>query len=418
MSVEAEMSVIGCMILDLGCAKQAVDGLTSEMFYNAKTKRIFTAAQELYWENRPVDVVTLVDKLPDDKVDIVRLAEFVPSTANFPQYMRIVREDWRQRTILQAAEDVYTGALNRTAEESVELLRQIVEKQEAVAKAEQEEGKSFLDAAEELLKWLKDTSQSDTVKSGFYQLDSMTGGFLRKSVTALCARSGGGKTDYAVNLALGMMRKGYRILYFSMEMPAVQLMQRVASKLLRVDGARIRDRNLTAEELKMLESVLMMVEESGKLYFIEEPRVSLRTVRHYIDLHKPDAVVIDHIGLMERPAMRDQYKALGLVSNGLKQLALEKNIAVLELSQMNRQIESRSVKIPTLADIRESGDIEQDADYILFVQPEDLTEKVLSGNAWADVTLYLLKNRHGRPGKLEYHWQPQYHTFLEVDKTR
>ena len=166
----------------------------------------------------------------------------------------------------------------------------------------------------------------------------------------------------------------------------------------------------------MLESILMMVEESGKLYFIEEPRVSLRTVRHYIDLHKPDAVVIDHIGLMERPAMRDQYKALGLVSNGLKQLALEKNIAVLELSQMNRQIESRSVKIPTLADIRESGDIEQDADYILCVQPEDLTQKVLSGNAWADVTLYLLKNRHGRPGKLEYHWQPQYHTFLEVDK--
>ena len=416
MSVEAEMSVIGCMILDGECAKQAVDGLATEMFCNTKTKRIFSAAQELYWENKPVDVVTLVDKLPDDKVDIVRLAEFVPSTANFPQYMRIVWEDWRQRMILQAAEDVYTGALNRTAEESVELLRQIVKKQEAVAKAEQEEGKSFLDAAEELLKWLQDTFLSDSVKSGYYQLDSMTGGFLRKSVTALCARSGGGKTDYAVNLALGMMRKGYRILYFSMEMPAVQLMQRVASKLLHVDGARIRDRNLTAEELKMLESVLMMVEESGKLYFIEEPRVSLRAVRHYIDLHKPDAVVIDHIGLMERPAMRDQYKALGLVSNGLKQLALEKNIAVLELSQMNRQIESRSVKIPTLADIRESGDIEQDADYILFVQPEDLTQKVLSGNAWADVTLYLLKNRHGRPGKLEYHWQPQYHTFLEVDK--
>ena len=135
MSVEAEMSVVGCMILDLECAKQAVDGLTSEMFYNVKTKRIFSTAQELYWENRPVDVVTLADKLPDDKAEIVRLAEFVPSTANFPQYVRIVREDWRQRTILQAAEDVYTGALNRTAEESVELLRQIVEKQEAVAKA-------------------------------------------------------------------------------------------------------------------------------------------------------------------------------------------------------------------------------------------------------------------------------------------
>lgn len=417
MSVEAEMSVIGCMILDPECAKQAVDGLSADMFSHAKTKRIFLAAQELYWENKPVDIVTLIDKLPDDKVDIVRLAEFMPSMANFPQYMRIVREDWRQRTILQATEDVYTGALNRTAEESVELLRQIVKKQETVARAEQEEGKSFLDAAEELLHWLKDASQPNTVKSGYYQLDSLTGGFLRKSVTALCARSGGGKTDYAVNLALGMVRKGYRILYFSMEMPAVQLMQRVASRLLHVDGARIRDRNLTEEELGMLESVLMMVEESGKLHFIEEPKVSLHTVRHYIDLHKPDAVIIDHIGLMERPAMRDQYKALGLVSNGLKQLALEKNIAVLELSQMNRQIETRAVKIPTLADIRESGDIEQDADYILCVQPEDLTQKALSGDAWADVALYLLKNRHGRPGKLEYHWQPQYHTFLEVDKT-
>lgn len=418
MSVEAEMSVIGCMILDGECAKQAVDGLTAEMFSNAKTERIFSAAQALYWEGKSVDVVTLIDRLPDERVDIVRLAEYVPSTANFLQYLHIVQEDWRQRTILKATEQVYTGALSRTAEESIELLRQIVAKQETIAKAGQDEGKSFVEAARELLAWLGDTTRPDTVKSGFPMLDSLTGGFLRKSVAVLCARSGGGKTDYAVNLALGMVRNGHRVLYFSMEMPAVQLMQRVASKLIRVDGTRIRDRSLNADELQLLESVLSMVEEAGKLHFIEEPKISLRTVRHYIDLHKPDAVIIDHIGLMERPAMRDQYKALGLVSNELKQLALEKNIAVLELSQMNRKIENRAVKVPTLADIRESGDIEQDADYILFVQPENLVDKILRENAWADTTVYLLKNRHGRPGKLDYHWQPQYHTFLEVDRGR
>ena len=246
-------------------------------------------------------------------------------------------------------------------------------------------------------------------------LDKATGGFLRSSVFALAARPGGGKTDFALNLALRMGKRGARVLYFSMEMNNKQLMQRVVSFLLRINGERVRDKDLTEEELKSAGMVLENFSRAGKISFVQEPRISVRRVRHFVDLWKPDVVFIDHIGLMDRPNIRDQYRAIGMVSNQLKQLALEKEIALVELVQMNRQIESRGSKKPSLSDLRESGDIEQDCDYVGFLIPEDLKGKNLAGEASAGVTLYLEKNRHGRPGMFEYRWQPQYHSFSEVE---
>ena len=239
--------------------------------------------------------------------------------------------------------------------------------------------------------------------------------FMRSTVFALAARPGSGKTDFALNLALRMGKRGAKVLYFSMEMTNLQLMQRAASSLLRINGERIRDKDLTEEELRGMEKVLQNFANAGRISFVQEPRISVKRVRHFVDLWKPDVVFVDHLGLMARPAYKDAFKALGEVSNQLKQLALEKKIALVELVQMNRQIESRASKKPSLTDLRESGDIEQDCDYVGFLIPEDLKGKNLSGDAWADVELYLEKNRHGRPGIFQYRWQPQYHSFSEVE---
>ena len=210
-------------------------------------------------------------------------------------------------------------------------------------------------------------------------------------------------------------KRGVKVQYFTMEMPASQLMQRVASYITQIDGVKIRDKLLSPQEIDGIENILKGFEESGKIHFVEEPHISLKEVRRNMELFGRDIVLMDHIGLMERPKARDAYRALGMVSNGLKQLALEKKTPIVELCQLNRQIEGRKDKKPTLADIRESGDIEQDADYVLAVQVEDISEKNLSGDAWADAEIYLLKNRHGRPGKFQFRWMPQYHTFREVE---
>lgn len=416
MSVQAEMSVLGSMLLDEESAREAVDRLSPEMFSHETTRRIFAAMLDLYWDGKPLDSVRMIGRLPNDKETLVKLAEYVPSLGHTDEYIRIVWDDWRRKSIEAAAAEIMSEAQNRTAEESVELLRELLKKQDEITRASTETGQSFPEAAKEFMAWLRSKQELVTVKSGFRAIDNVTGGFLRKSVTALCARAGGGKTDFALNLAVRAVKKGYKVQCFSMEMPTLQLMQCIVSQAMRIDGALIRDRQLTEEELDNVERFTQSFENGSRLQFVEGSRFSVKDLRHNVDLFKPDAIFIDHIGLLERPASKDPYRALGVVSNEIKQLALEKNISVIELVQMNRQIESRKDKKPTLADIRESGDIEQDADYALFLQPEDeLSDRNLQDEAWTDMTAYLLKNRHGRPGKFRFHWQPQYHTFTEVE---
>ena len=220
----------------------------------------------------------------------------------------------------------------------------------------------------------------------------------------------------AINLAMRMGRRGARVLYFSMEMTNVQLMQRVASSLVGIDSTKVRDKALTDAENAEVEKLLEAFAKADKIHFVQEPRVSVKRIRHYIELVHPDVVVIDHLGLMDRPRIENQNKALGMVSNSLKQLALDRNICVVELVQMNRQIEGRASKKPSLTDLRESGDIEQDADYVMFLLPEDLKDMELEGNASAMSTMYLEKNRHGRPGVFQFSWQPQFHRFSEIDR--
>ena len=415
MSVEAEKSVLGCMMLDDAFCKEAIDSLTEEMFSHPIGREIFAAAVTAYWQGKKIDGVSLIELLPDKKNILLNLAKYVPTLRHGMEYIQIVRNDWQKRTISEAMNLIAMESTYRAPEESLEAMKELLQEQEILLRAKKESGISFAEAAEEFIQWLRDAKKIKTVPCGMGDLDRAMGGFLPGSVAVLCARAGGGKTDFALNLAMRAAKRGAKVQYFTMEMPAMQLMQRAASYMTQIDGVKIRDKLLEPEEINRMESILKGFEESGKIHFVEEPHISLREVRRNVELYRPDIIFIDHIGLMERPKTKDSYRALGMVSNSLKQLALEKKAPIVELCQLNRQIEGRKDKKPTLADIRESGDIEQDADYVLAVQVEDVAERELSGDAWADAEIYLLKNRHGRPGKFQFRWQPQYHTFREVE---
>lgn len=420
MSVEAEMGLLGAVFLMCGDPKgpeyvaEAANALSTEMFVHKHTRRIFDKLCEMYWKGRKVDVVTLLEELPQEKETLVKLAQYVPAVSHFGDYIKIIREDWQIRLLKKGLEEI--GSSGKDLYESLGDLRELLTKQEWLTNSLEDKNiSSFAEAAEEFKKWLREKERNDTVRSGFWELDRATGGFLRSTVFGLAARPGCGKTDFAINLALRMGKRGSRVLYFTLEMTKLQIMQRVASSLLHINGERVRDRELNENELRSVDEVLDNFSSAGKISFVDEPSVSVQRVRHFVDLWKPDVVFIDHIGLMKRPNLKEQYKAIGAVSNQLKQLALEKEIALVELVQMNRQIENRANKKPSLSDLRESGDIEQDCDYVGFLVPEDLKGKNLSGDAWADVELYLEKNRHGRPGIFKYRWQPQYHSFSEVE---
>lgn len=325
MSVEAEMSVLGCMMLDDEFAKTAIDSLAPEMFFHETTRRIFDAATKQYWNGKPIDGVTLVKTLPEDKVTLLKLADYVPTTRHASEYLKIVRDEWRRKNIQNAIAEITFDALSRTPEETIELLKKFIDEQDAITRAQNDNDIIALSAAiDEFLKWLHAQKQ-ETTRTGYSGLDKAMGGLVPGSVTIISARSGGGKTDFALNMALRMARKGKKVLYCTMEMPSNQLMQRAASQLARIEGERVRDKLLSEEEKQIIDTLMHALKKEARIWIQDESKISVSRVRSKIDLCKPDVVFIDHVGLMERPESKDAYRALGRVSNALKQLALEKN---------------------------------------------------------------------------------------------
>ena len=415
MSWEAEMAVIGGAALDRQCAAVAADALAPEMFHDAQLARVFGKLLDMYWAGEPLDSVTLIKSLPEDGPVILQAARDVPKLEHYGEYVTIIQDEWQWGQVEDAFRSIDLS--DASLEDKVGRLRELIDEQEKILGSRHEKGlASFREAAQEFIAWLRTREKADEIATGYSALDKAMGGFMRGTVAVLAGRPGGGKTDMAINLAMRMGRRGARVLYFSMEMTNVQLMQRVASSLVGIDSTKVRDKALTDAENAEVEKLLEAFAKADKIHFVQEPRVSVKRIRHYIELVHPDVVVIDHLGLMDRPRIENQNKALGMVSNSLKQLALDRNICVVELVQMNRQIEGRASKKPSLTDLRESGDIEQDADYVMFLLPEDLKDVELEGSASAMSTMYLEKNRHGRPGVFQFSWQPQFHRFSEIDR--
>lgn len=411
--IYTEQCVLGGAIIEPACAQIAVDALSAEMFSEGLDRDVFSVMTDLYWSGRPIDPVTLVQKLPDYKVGITQLAQLVPSLAHYEEYVRILQKQWLDLEINRELSKMSVSG--ESADELIPRMQELIAKHQSLVQALNDKDlATFAEAVQEFLEWLNEREE-EPPRSGFPELDRATGGFLPGSVFVIAARPGGGKTDYALNLALRLGKQKSKVLYFSMEMTNIQIMQRVASNLLKISGERVRDRTLTEEERGDVERTMEAFSRRNLIDFVQLPHVGIKHVRHYVDLEKPDVVIVDHIGLMQRPNIKDQYRALGMISNHLKQLALEKGISIIELVQMNRQIENRGNKIPTLADLRESGDIEQDADFVGFLTHEDSQQPLRGADESMEVILHLQKNRHGKQGRFRYRWQPQYHGFSEVE---
>lgn len=415
MSVEAEMSVLGCMMMDQECASIAVDALDEEMFSHEKTKRIFRIILDQYWKSLPIDGVTISGLLdPNERKDAIRLAEYVPTIRHFPDYLRIVKSDWQNREIQKWMGEFLLGIGGNSAQDNITALQEFVDAQKEISSAK--EAVTFSQTVQELTKWLRKGKEELTALSAYRGIDRATGGFLKKSYTALCSRPGGGKTDFAINLLMRMMKRGYKILYFSLEMSRLELMQRIASSITKIDGVKIRDKDLSEEEMSTVSALMESLDQNNRVRFLDDARLTVKDIRHYINVNKPDVVFIDHMGLIQREDTQNAYRALGKISNELKRIAKEADISLINLVQLNREIESRKGKEPQLSDIRESGDIEQDSDYVMFIQPEeDMSETSISGDGWVEAKLYLKKNRHGKTGIFSFHWRPQYHTYTEEE---
>lgn len=414
MSVYNEQAVLGSAILDQEDAALAVDGLSPEMFGDVRLREMFTAITDMYWNREPLDTAAMLQRFPEQREFLVQLAKTAGLMGPARDHIRAMQEEWQEA---QLEED-----LNRVREAPASLPRRIDSLSEVLAKHREliacrstDEVTSFSQAFSRFAQWLEE-QDSPAPRTGFSRLDQITGGFLPGAVYTIAGRPGSGKTDFALNLAMQAVRSGARVLYFTLEMTNNQLMRRMTSRLLKINSVRVRDRTLTQEERRSVQSLLPRIQRMDTLSFLETPQISVSEVERYVDLGKPDIVVIDHIGLMKRPEARSDYRALGMVSNRLKALALDKKITVVQLCQMNRQIESRKGGRPTLSDLRESGDLEQDSDVVAFLVPEALDGRIIAGEDSVSVALDFQKVREGGQARVNFRWQPQYHEYTEVEE--
>jgi len=393
-SVEAEMSILGGILLENEAINRVLDILVPEDFYRESHRKIVKAMIELNEHREPCDLITLTTVLKKrgelEEVGggayLATLVDFVPTAANIAYYARIVKEKAIARNLISAATEIVTDGYDEQSE-----IEQLLDKAQ----------KTIFEISENRLKTpyfqlsaiLKDTirhigelyekkDHTTGVPTGFIDLDEKTAGFQRSDLIIIAGRPSMGKTAFALNIAqYASMYAEPRcpVAVFSLEMSKEQLVTRLLCSEARVDASRLRTGNLLEGEWeKIMHGAEKLFE--AQLFIDDTPAISVLEMRAKARRLKAEhgigMIVVDYLQLMRgggSPESRQQE--ISEISRSLKALAKELSLPVVALSQLNRGLESRTDKRPMMSDLRESGAIEQDADVIMFVYRDEVYNK-------------------------------------------
>lgn len=411
---EAEKSVVGGIIAfptKPEATRDAYNLLTPEMFANEWLSNAFAACVEIDREGKTPDVVLLEGKLgKQHRAALIACAECVPTLAGFREYCAIVMEDWRKREIYRKLQEIaLEGSPTRR---TIEQLESLLAQQQAIERSLNDS--TSVDFWGGVRRYMEELFRPNTaIKTGWGSFDRYTGGLQRKGFYVISARSGMGKSDFALAMATNISLR-YRVSYFTMEMPVEQLMERVVSRIARVDSGKLLDKNVTPEEMERVSTAVMARKEKTKIIIDEKQRMSVSELEAKIIRQRPDVVFVDHVGLMKHAEKKQLWEAVADTSQRLKELAMKHNIVVVALAQENRNGEQGK---PKMGNLKGSDNLSNDADGVLQMQIADHPDFV-SGDAWIDAEVHITKHRHRGTGKLRFHWQPQYHDWREVDTGR
>ncbi|OGD12295.1 replicative DNA helicase [Candidatus Amesbacteria bacterium RIFOXYD1_FULL_47_9] len=404
-SPEAEQSVIGALLLDRDAVIAVVEFLQPEHFYENKHQEIFSAVVDLYQEREPIDVVSVTERLKKKKVltevggsaYLVGLLNRVPTAAHAEHYGRLVKDNYTKRMLISTAAKISDMAFDQggdvrqildAAEQSVFSLAQQHLKQVFVPV------KNILTESFDRLDELHKTAGSlRGVPTGYSDLDDTLAGMQDSNLLILAASPGVGKTALALNIAQHTAFK-YRLPvgFFSLEMSREELMDRLLVSQAEIDAWKMKTGRLDEEEFSKLSDAMGELYETP-LYIDDTPGMSIlemRTKARRLQAeHGLRLIIVDYLQLA-RPVrnLDNRVAEVSEISQGLKNLARELKIPVLALSQLSRQVEARGIKKPQLADLRESGAIEQDADVVMFMWRENEEDM-------ENMTLDIAKHRNG-----------------------
>ena len=431
-SIEAEQSVIGSMILDRDAILVASEILTSDDFYQKQYGIIFDAMVELCNEGKPVDLVTLQNRLkekelpPDiSSMEYVRdLISAVPTSANVKYYAKIVSEKAVLRRLIKANEEIANTCY--LEKENTEIILEEAEKKlfNILQRRNNEEyvpiQQVVLNAINNIEKASKLKGSVTGIPTGFMDLDYKTSGMHPSDLVLIAARPSMGKTAFVLNIAQYMaFRKDVTVAIFSLEMSKEQLVNRLLAMESHVDSQNMRTGNLKDEDWTKLVEGADIIGKSN-LIIDDTPGISIAEMRSKCRKFKLEMdlkmIIIDYLQLMSGSGRGtdSRQQEISDISRSLKALARELSVPVLALSQLSRAVEQRPDHRPMLSDLRESGAIEQDADVVMFIYRDDYYNPDTEKKGIAEINI--AKQRNGPIGTIDLVWLPEFTKFANLQK--
>lgn len=439
-SADAEQAVLGSMIIDPACISEVAVSVKTEYFYIPQHKEIFSAISSMYELNQAIDFISLLDRLKKQGVFdeiggkdyLTRLVQKVPSSANVGSYIDIVREQYYQRALMGAAQGIIKD-INENTMESGKLLDSAEQRIFEIRDGREIGGLTHVrdvilaETYDRLTKINDPETRADYIgiPSGIGDLDKMITGLNKSDLIILGARPGMGKTSFALNIARNVaVNAGKTVCFFSLEMTRDQLAQRMLSSEAAIKSEKLRTGDLQPEEWTRLTQAGENLSKA-ELYFDESSDITVPQMKAKLRrMRRVDLVVIDYLGLMHSARHTDnRVQEISEITRSLKIMAKELKVPVIACAQLSRGTEAKGKSHkPALADLRDSGSIEQDADIVLFLyrdayydseksSDEDMSDKTKS-------ECIVAKNRHGEIGSIPLHWDGQYTRFTSVDNFR
>jgi len=431
-NLDAEKSLLGAVLIDEEVLADISEHVTSKDFYDKRHAVVYDGMMRLYEKHRPVDLLTLTDELKRKKeleliggsAYLTELTNYVPTAAHAEAYAELVAQKAVRRRLIKASSEISEMGFDEDT-----TTQELLEKAEAELFSVSDQSlKQDLTSIESILTESFDRMEElhrnkgalRGIRTGYRDLDNMTAGLQRSDLIILAARPAMGKTTLVTNLAYNVATIAkLPVLFFSLEMSKEQLVDRMLADASGVDAWNIRTGNLSDQDFSKLSEAMGEMAEAP-IYIDDTPGLSVLEMRTKARRAAHEAplgvIIVDYLQLMQASGRSDgnRVQEVSEISRGLKLIARELNVPVIGLSQLSRSVESRNPQIPQLADLRESGSIEQDADIVMFIYREAYYNPDTERENITD--LIISKHRNGPTGKVELYFHPERLRFMSLDK--
>lgn len=424
-NLEAEQSVLGAILVRPEVLDEVSDLLVADDFYKEAHGRIYKTMLDLYGKNDPVDLVTVCALLKERSqlegvggaVFLAGLSEEVGFAVNAPYYAKLVRQKAMLRRLLDATQEI-AGACLAPVDDAEVFIDQAESKIFLIKESREIQAAYSLDdlVPEEVSRIEKIFERKREIlgiPSGFVDLDRLTSGWQNGDLIILAARPSHGKTALSLNMAYHAARHSQvPTAFFSMEQPKEQLVQRLLASVGQINASRLRAARMESQEWERFYQVDDKL-RGVPIHIIDKPALTALEIRSQARRLKSKQgiglVVVDYLQLARDPKAKSREQEVGGISRSLKALAKELNLPVIALCQLNREVEKRPNKRPVLADLRESGSIEQDADLVLFIYRDELYREDSKDKGIAEVRL--AKHRNGPTGLVNLAYRKEFMLF-------